>query len=238
MSKCLLIGCLVFAAFCEVADAQRPLRGNLSVEVDGSSINRRQDVEGSIWEFKVIDRAEKNASKKTKLTGKLRIKQTAVFAVGKIEVTEKEAENRDKVQPGADNRQDANANQRGLRGRLTRRVTAAQGEDTGSTTDDSRIVPGRDSNSVQGELRGLRGERNNRSIGGDVGGERVGDLTKDLSNEKMFRFDEDDKYRLSGVVVVKPDTKRRNGVWIGRYDEFTDGKKKQRWSFELRKIEE
>ena len=62
-------------------------------------------------------------------------------------------------------------------------------------------------------------------------------MTKSTSSEKTFRFDEDDDYPLSGMVVVQPDSEN-NGVWLGRYDEFVNGKKENRWRFEMRKIEE
>jgi hypothetical protein len=61
---------------------------------------------------------------------------------------------------------------------------------------------------------------------------------KQLAKVYTFRFDEDDDYPLSGLAVVQPDTKAKGGLWRGYYDEFEDGKKKQRWRIELRKIEE
>lgn len=44
-------------------------------------------------------------------------------------------------------------------------------------------------------------------------------------------------YPLSGLVKLKPDTKK-NGVWAGTYEEFAGGKKLKRWRFEMRKVEE
>lgn len=218
MSKYLLFGCLVLTVCCGTALAQR----KLPVQINVDSNNRFKDVEGTIWEFKVIDRAEKNAAKKTKMTGKIRIKQTSVFAVGKVKVAEKEDK---KQEQAADEGEGAGGGPFALRDRLKRRVEGGPGAKTGS-------------NKLEGEMKGLLSQKIGKAREEDTGGERVGDLTKDKSSERMFRFDEDDKYELSGVVVVKPDTKKRNGVWLGRYDEFVDGKKKKRWNFEMRKIQE
>ena len=60
--------------------------GGLTIQRDGNSTNRRQDVEGTIWEFKVMDNNESNKSKRTKMTGRIRIKQSSVFAVASTSV--------------------------------------------------------------------------------------------------------------------------------------------------------
>ena len=194
----------------------------LPVQINVDSNNRFKDVEGTIWEFKVIDRAEKNASKKTKMTGKIRIKQTSVFAVGKVKLSEKEEK---QVEKAADEGDGAGGGPLAIKDRLKRRLEGGPGAKSGS-------------DKLDREMKGLLSQKIGKSMEEDTGGERVGDLTKSLKSQKMFRFDEDDKFELSGVVVVKPDSKKRNGVWLGRYDEFVDGKKKKRWNFELRQIQE
>ena len=63
---------------CE-SDAQRRRprrRPRVDINVDQSR-NSRHDVEGTIWEYKVID----SKSKDTEDTGQIRVKGTAVFAV-------------------------------------------------------------------------------------------------------------------------------------------------------------
>ena len=178
--------------------------GGLTIQRDGNSTNRRQDVEGTIWEFKVMDNNESNKSKRTQMTGRIRIKQSSVFAVGNVEVAEKNGQ-------------------------------GAAGGEAGDKP--NRSTKRGSSGDVQSELKGLLSQRINKVKQEDTGGERIGDMTKSKSSEKTFRFDEDDDYPLSGMVVVQPDGKS-NGVWLGRYDEFSDGKKEKRWRFEMRKIEE
>jgi hypothetical protein len=177
--------------------------GGLTIQRDAST-DKRQDVEGTIWEFKVMDNNESNKSKRTKMTGRLRIKQTSVFAVGEVELAEKTGE-------------------------------PASGDEGGDRP--KRFTKRGSSDDTQGELKGLLSQRINKAKQEDTGGERIGDMTKSKSSEKTFRFDEDDKHPLSGMVVVQPNQKS-NGVWLGRYDEFDNGKKKKRWRFEMRKIEE
>ena len=93
MLKNLLIACCVVACLCEFAAAQGSLKkklnaarrsGELVKEAGDDSDDKRNDVEGTIWEFKVIDRQEKDGAKKTKMTGNFRIKQSAVFSVGEV----------------------------------------------------------------------------------------------------------------------------------------------------------
>jgi hypothetical protein len=160
----------------------------------GNSTNRRQDVEGTVWEFKVIDPSEKDDSKETKMTGRLRIKQTSIFAVGKPKtVGEKENEG-EKMKESGDS-------------------------------------------DIRGKFKGLLSQRLNESKVQTTGDERIGDYSTAGSSEYKFEFDQDDDYPLSGLVKLKPDTKK-NGVWAGNYEEFSGGKKVKRWRFEMRKIEE
>ncbi len=51
-------------------------------QVNSDSTNKRQDVEGTIWEYKVFDHTEKDPVKAVHMTGKIRVKQSSVFAVG------------------------------------------------------------------------------------------------------------------------------------------------------------
>ena len=83
-------------------------------------------------------------------------------------------------------------------------------------------------------MRGAIAQRIQAKTESDTGGERIGDVVKDKGAEVTIRFDEDDEHFLSGIAVVQPDTKKRGGLWVGRY---TDDKDK-RWRFEMRKIEE
>jgi hypothetical protein len=70
----------------------------------------------------------------------------------------------------------------------------------------------------------------------DTGGERIGDVSKksSSSSEVTIRFDKDDDHYLSGIAVIKPDTQKKGGLWVGRYDD----EKRKRWRFEMRKVEE
>ena len=69
-------------------------------------------------------------------------------------------------------------------------------------------------------------------------GNRIGDLAKQGRKESVFTFDEDDDYPLSGRAEVRPDTKKKGGVWFGHYDEYVAGKRQNRWRIEMRKIDE
>lgn len=189
---------------------QRQGRGNsggggITLQRDASSSNRRQDVEGTIWEFKVLENGERDKSKQTKMTGRIRIKQSSLFAVGKVErVAEPDKQAaEDVVENPASPLRGAGSGQRASGGFGRRFAEEGGARESASST-----------------------------------GERIGDMTKNKSNEKTFQFDEDDEYPLSGLVVVQLDTKKSNGVWSGRYDEFANGKKTKRWRFEMRKVEE
>jgi len=177
-----LILAVAFAAASSSAEAQgirNKLRPNeVKVKVENADAGRN-DLEGVIWEYKVLDAK----TKKTQRSGTFRIKGTAVFAI--LEASE----NGDgKDQP--------------VRAALADRIRAKNS--------------------------------------GDVGDERIGDVVYDKSDrsnnpiEITIRFDEDDKHELSGIAVVKRDTKNKGGVWLGRYDDEED----HRWRFEMRSIEE
>lgn len=80
---------------------------------------------------------------------------------------------------------------------------------------------------------------------GNRGGDRIGDVTYKKSRNSTaaapkvtFEFDTDDKHPLSGEAQVKLDTRSGSDVWRGSYYEQTDGKKKTKWAFELRFIED
>ena len=239
MLRNVVIVCLLVGVTCEVANAQRRLPrrptgdrsgGRIQIQRDGDSANRRNDVEGNIWEFKVLDNSESNKSKQTKMTGRMRIKQTSVFAVGSVEVADSGGATGDASEMMKEfdrngdqklNLSELDALLASMRGNGGRQKRAGQPS----------------SGNVQGELNGLLSQRLKKAKEEDIGGERIGDMTKSISSEKTFRFDEDDKHPLSGMVVVQPD-KKSNGVWLGRYDEFSNGKKKKRWRFEMRKIED
>lgn len=158
------------------------------------STNRRQDVEGTVWEYKVIDPSEKDDSKETNMTGRLRIKQKSIFAVGKPK-TVGEKENED--------------------------------EETKESADSD----------IRGKFKSLLSQRMNEAKVQTTGDERIGDYSTSRSSEYKFEFDQDDDYPLSGLVKLKPDTKK-NGVWAGNYEQFSGGKKVKRWRFEMRKIDE
>ena len=170
-------------------------------QASGDSTNKRQDVEGTVWEYKVIDPKEKDDSKQTKMAGRIRIKQTSIFAIGKVEINDEKE----------------------------KRVENA---------DQGKAVKGRGASDVRERFQGLLSQRINESTAQTAGGERIGDLSKAGSSEYDYAFDQDDEYPLSGLVKVKPDKEKKNGVWSGTYEEFSGGRKVKRWRFEMRKIEE
>ncbi len=192
MLRCVVLMCLIVAVNCDISVAQRRRERQRNQD----STNERQDVEGMVWEYKVIDNNETDRSKQTKMTGRLRIKQSAIFAVGK-----------------------------------------ASGQNVESEPEKSAPKQGRGAG-LRGQRQGRFSQRSRNAPNQQTSGDRVGDLSKSTSKEKTLQFDEDDDYPLSGIVVVQPDADRKNGVWLGRYDEFSDGKKKKRWRFEMRKIDE
>lgn len=94
------------------------------------STNRRQDVEGTVWEYKVIEPDEKDDSKETKMTGRLRMKQTSIFAVGKPKmVGENEKDGKEAKENG-----DAD-----LRGNFKDLLSQRVNESKLQTTGDERI---------------------------------------------------------------------------------------------------
>lgn len=242
MNKSLFIAFLAVLT-CSVSTlAQGPFQRRGKRVAGGEDSSRQvKDVEGLIWEFKVMDNKERDRSQKTKMTGRMRIKQTSVFAVGQIEMQDPAS-----VEGTRDAEQllkdfDQNNDQMLDLKELDRLLVSVRGEKDNSTPnkkDRPKGNTGGAPGSVQGDLKGLLSQRINKAKEEDTGGERIGDLTKSASSEKRFKFDEDDKYPLSGIVVVRPDTTNRNGVWYGYYDEFSVGKKQKRWRFEMRKIEE
>ena len=236
-----VIVCLFVGLFCEIGSAQlrRPRKpggsarsGGLQIQRDGNSSFQRKDVEGTIWEFKVMDSGESNKSKATKMTGRIRIKQTSLFAVGNVELADSE-----QVASGDAAEMMKQFDKDGDRKLDTSELDTLLASIRGGRSTSKRSGQPSKSGGVQGELEGLLSQRIKKAKEEDTGGERIGDMTKSKSSEKTFQFDEDDEHPLSGMVVVQPDSKS-NGVWIGRYDEFAGGKKKKRWRFEMRKVEE
>ena len=175
----------------------RPKLG--SRQTTDESTDKRQDVEGTIWEYKVLDPKEKDPKKQTLMSGRFRMKQSAIFAVGDA-----------KLENG--------------KGKLAEEP-AATSEKQGKSD-------------LRGQLQGLLAQRSNKAKEQSSGGDRIGDISKGGSNKYKYQFDQDDDYPLSGLVEVTLDTKKKNGVWSGNYEEFSGGKRVNRWRFEMRKIEE
>lgn len=190
--------------------------GTQALQVEGDGGSRRSDLEGSIWEFKVMENSDQNRSTRTKMTGYFRIKQSALFAIGEVEYADS-----DDQQKGEEADVDPRA---AIRARLQ------GGEPTPASGGNGQLG---------GRLGGLLAGGGPPQVGQTPEvSERMGDLAKQKSNELQFRFDEDDSYPLSGRSTIKPDKNDRGGLWIGSYDEFVNGKKKKRWRFEMRKVEE
>ncbi|MEM8733429.1 MAG: hypothetical protein AAGG44_04365 [Planctomycetota bacterium] len=207
-------------------------RANLnSGSGDGNGLQVK-DVEGLIWEFKVMDNKERDRSQKTKMTGRMRIKQTSVFAVGSVELPDLSVAGGTRSAKQLMEEFDKNDDEQLSVAELDRLLVSVRAEN------EPKTQPNGPSGGLQSDFKGLLSQRINRAKVEDTGSERIGDLTKNASSEKRFRFDEDDSYPLSGIVVLRPDTNNRNGVWFGYYDEFAGGKKQKRWRFEMRKIED
>lgn len=187
MLRSIAIACLVLVVTGQTVEAQKlkdrlKQRPNARVKVDNSD-DKRNDLEGTIWEYKVIDAR----TKKTMSTGKVRIKKTAIFAVATKKKT--------------DGKADTEVDDKPIKNAIAKRIAAKSDE--------------------------------------DAGGERIGDIVtnskkKRNPNEYTFRFDKDDEHELSGIAVIKRDTKNKGGVWLGYYNDA----KKKRWRFEMRKIED
>ena len=223
MWKCALLGFLIIAVYCEPMRAQGKAGLLKGLQGNNDSDNGRKDVEGVIWEYKVMEHDEKDRSERTKMTGRLRIKQTALFAVGKVEYTnggDKEEKDGDKAGAGSESPAGPAGS---LKERLQGKQPATQGEE---------------SEDIKKQAKSVLSQKLKQQSEEQSGSERIGDLIKQLAKEYTFRFDEDDDHPLSGLAVVKPDTKSKGGVWLGYYDEFEDGKKKKRWRIEMRKVEE
>jgi hypothetical protein len=223
MWKCALFGVLMIAVCCGPVRGQG--KAGLLKEKLGNNDSdaNRKDVEGVIWEYKVMQHDEKDRSDRTKMTGRLRIKQTSLFAVGKVEYSNS-VEKEEKDDGKADEGNEAPIAPAGsLKERLQGKKPTTSGEG------------GED---IKKQAKEVLSQKLKQHSEEQTGSERIGDLIKQLAKEYTFRFDEDDDYPLSGLAVVQPDTKSKGGVWLGYYDEFEDGKKKKRWRIEMRKIEE
>jgi hypothetical protein len=223
MWKSTLLSLAIGIVYCGPINAQgkagllKGLQGNNDMD------NQRKDFEGFIWEYKVMQHDETDRSKKTNMTGRLRLKQTALFAVGEVEyAANKDEEEKDENKAGTENEPSASPASN-LKKRMQGKQPSVQGEG------------GQD---IKEQVKGVVSQRLKQQSEEQTGSERIGDLIKQLAKEYTFRFDEDDDYPLSGLAVVQPDATAKGGVWRGYYDEFEDGKKKKRWRFELRKIEE
>ena len=135
MLKYLVIGFLLTGFLSESVIAQRPFQkkrapGKRPIVIDQDSGqeqgNQRNDVEGTIWEFKIKDRKEKDPSKQTTMTGRLRIKQTSVFAVSKVAT--KQAMNANKQQAAKTGNAELKTQLKGL---LSQKIGKASEQDLG-----------------------------------------------------------------------------------------------------------
>ena len=129
MMKYLTIACLVSVFWCQTGQAQGPLKNKIrdaarkaNKETSDSSEDKRNDFEGVIWEFKVIDRKEKDKTKQTKLTGLLRVKESAIFAMGDVEKGSEKA--------GDKKKEDADVRGR-LKEIMSKRLKNAEGKSSG-----------------------------------------------------------------------------------------------------------
>ena len=225
MWKCTLLSVMITVAYCGPVNAQGKAGLLKGLQGNNDSDNKRNDVEGVIWEYKVIEHDERDRSERTKMTGRLRIKQTALFAVGKVDYTKsvekKEKEEKDDDKAGAGN-EPPSGPAGALRGRLQGNKPTAQGDG---------------GEALKEQAKGVASQLLKQKSEEQTGSERIGDLIKHNAREYKFRFDEDDDYPLSGLAFLQPDA-GRGGVWRGYYDEFVDGKVTKRWRIEMRKIEE
>ncbi len=87
MWKHALLGLAIGVVYCGPTNAQGNAGLLKGLQANKDTENQRKDVEGFIWEYKVIEPDERDRSKRTRMTGRLRIKETALFAVGKVEFT-------------------------------------------------------------------------------------------------------------------------------------------------------
>lgn len=143
MLKLLLITSVALVAFCDIGVAQGPLGGKKSAgrinitpgqQTGTESNDKRQDVEGAIWEFKVFDHTEKDPAKALHMTGKIRVKQSSVFAVGKVKFHNGENEEEDgdeaREKIGKENLQKEGL-QSQLRNRLSQKMNRKEDEQSG-----------------------------------------------------------------------------------------------------------
>lgn len=193
---------LLVSAPAPEANAQPGVIKNLVEEATGGGA-RRNDLEGGIWEYKVIER---RGDKATVLTGKIRIKESAAFDV-------------------SGSAKGSLLEQRG-------------GGDAGADKPNGSKLPfGLSEPPRLGVLDRI--SESNR------GGDRIGDINYQRSNNSTnatpkvtFRFDADDEHPLTGEANVKYDTRGGGGVWRGTYVERLPSGDKERWTFELRAIED
>lgn len=258
-SQYLLMVCLISLWFCPISHAQglkNKLRGKIkgtsSESGGGERENQLFDFEGVVWEYKIMDRTERNQSKKTRMEGRIRIKQSAVFAVGGVDVIKSEPDLTEREQAVEFIKKfDRDGNQQLNEKELTKLLMSlAKNQSSVAASEEGKKVnrgsleanrsANRSANALQGELNGLLSQRINGAKEKEqgAGSERIGDLSKKTSTECLFIFDQDDSYPLSGRAELQPDTNNKGGVWFGYYDEYVDGKKRHRWRIEMRKIDE
>lgn len=238
--------CLMSVWFCSAAQAQG-LKGKLRGNLGGGSgestrDNQRNDFEGAVWEYKVMDRHEKDKSKQTLMVGRFRVKQSAVFAVGGVEVVNRQPELSSEEQAAQymekfDTDRDGGLNTNELT-KLLKSMRKKQSTTKTTAAAGNSKTGGPAKSGIGNDLKGLLSDRIGRAKEEGTGSERIGDMNKKNARTCIFNFDQDDDYPLSGRVDVKPDSNQKGGVWFGDYDEYVDGKKRHRWRIELRKIDE
>ena len=220
MLKLTLLSLVITVLSCGPMYAQGKAGLVKGLKDNNDSDNKRKDVEGVIWEYKVMEHDEKDRSERTKMTGRLRIKQPSLFAIGKVEYSKNVGKEDKGDGKAADGRETSAEPAGGLKQRMQDKKPKAQGED------------------IKEQAKSVLSQGLKQQSEQQIGAERIGDLIKLEANEYRFRFDEDDDHPLSGLAVLQPDTKSKGGVWLGYYDEFADGKKTKRWRIEMRKVEE
>lgn len=225
MWKCVLLSLVMTVLVCVPTYAQGKAGLLKGLQSNNDSDHDRKDLEGVIWEYKIMQNDEKDRSERTKMTGRMRIKQTSLFAVGKVEYTNRDEkkESKDDNKAGAGNESAAGPGL-GMKERLPGKKQTVQSE--------------RGNEDIKEQAKGVLSQKLKQKNEEQTGSERMGDLIKQSANEYTFRFDEDDDHPLSGLAVLQPDKTGRGGVWLGHYDEFAEGKKIKRWRIEMRKIEE
>lgn len=198
------------AAFASAAPAQPGFLKEAVEEATGGSSNRRNDLEGGIWEFKVLDQK----SRDTMLVGKVRIKDSAAFDVagsakGRLLDDAEASEAADSEAPS------------GPFGRTPPFARSLQSPQKLGVLD--RVAEG---NRGGERIADINYDRTNTRSSG----QRAKQIT--------MLFDRDDEHPLSGDVRLTYDTRNRTGVWRGTYYEELEGGKKKKWLFELRLVED